>query len=84
MAIQRSGFNHGAAYFTGVAPGDGTGVGQMIVLGSEIKLGGNNVPHYNNVRPFLNRLRTHVLQTKTPEGKPYTLLSLPYFLAGKI
>jgi hypothetical protein len=25
------------------------------------------------------------LQTKTPEGKPYTLLlSLPYFLAGKI
>jgi hypothetical protein len=38
----------------------------------------------HNVRPFLNRLRTHVLQTKTPEGKPYTLLSLPYFLAGKI
>jgi hypothetical protein len=22
--------------------------------------------------------------TKTPEGKPYILLSLPYFLAGKI
>jgi len=22
--------------------------------------------------------------TKTPEGKAYTLLSLPYFLAGKI
>jgi len=40
--------------------GLGTGVGQMIVLGSEIKLGGNNVPHYNNVRPFLNRFGTDV------------------------
>ena len=45
---------------TGVALGDGTGVGQMIVLGSEIKLGSNNIPHYNNVRPFLNRFGTNV------------------------
>jgi hypothetical protein len=37
--------------------------------------------------PYAIRLYAGPLKkshTQTPEGKPYTLLNLPYFLAGKI
>ena len=40
-----------------------------------------------STHPYAVRLYAGPLaktNTETPEGKPYTLLSLPYFLAGKI
>jgi uncharacterized protein len=42
----------------------------------------NGIQHGTAVRLYAGKIQSHDIQTST--GKTYTLLSLPYFLAGKI